>query len=181
MPRYAAFLRGVNLGRHRRVSGAELRSAFEQLGATDVATFRASGNVAFAAAREPVAGLIKRFEAGLAKRLGFPVEVFLRTAGEMRAMAAHEPFARSLVEASDGKLQVALLGAEPTPRARRRVLALAGDDDRLAFGERELYWLPSAGTQDSALDLDAIAELLGSTTMRTKGTVDAMAAKYFAD
>jgi hypothetical protein len=30
-----------------------------------------------------------------------------------------------------------------------------------------------------AMDLKAIAELLGPTTMRTKGTIDQLAAKYF--
>jgi hypothetical protein len=59
------------------------------------------------------------------------------------------------------------------------VLALASDDDRLAFADRELYWLPSGGTQDSALDLKSIGSLLGLATMRTKNTVDQMAAKYF--
>ena len=31
------------------------------------------------------------------------------------------------------------------PRGVRALLALAGDTDRLASGERELYWLPSGG------------------------------------
>ena len=60
------------------------------------------------------------------------------------------------------------------------MLELASDEDRLAFGERELYWLPSGGTQRSALDLKAIGALLGPTTMRTKGTIDQLAAKYFS-
>jgi hypothetical protein len=59
------------------------------------------------------------------------------------------------------------------------VLALATEDDRLAFGERELYWLPKGGTQESALDLKTIDKLLGASTMRTKGTVEQMTAKYF--
>ena len=59
-------------------------------------------------------------------------------------------------------------------------LAVATDTDRLAFGERELYWLPSGGTRDSGLNFKAIEKLLGSTTMRTKGTVEQMAAKYLA-
>lgn len=47
--RYAAFLRAVNLGRNRRVSGAELKALFEELGLEEVATFRTSGNVVFEA------------------------------------------------------------------------------------------------------------------------------------
>ncbi len=74
-----------------------------------------------------------------------------------------------------------MLAAKPAAGVRKRVLALATEDDLLAFGDRELYWLPSGGTQGSALDTRAIGKLLGSTTMRTKGTVEALAAKYFGD
>jgi uncharacterized protein (DUF1697 family) len=181
MSKYAAFLRGINLGRQRRISGADLRTRFEGMGFREVATFRTSGNVIFGAAREPPAKMADRIEAALAESLGYEVAIFLRTASEIQAIADHQPFARALVEASEGKLQVVMLSTKPATRARKEVLALATDDDRLAFGRRELYWLPSGGTLKSALDFKSIGRLLGSTTMRTKGTVDQMAAKYFAD
>jgi uncharacterized protein (DUF1697 family) len=181
VPGYAAFLRGINLGKNRRVSGAELRALFEELGFEDVSTFRTSGNVRFSAPKGSVAALTARIEAGLERRLGYEVAVFLRTADELRAIAAHEPFERDVVERSKGKLQVSLLRAALRAEARRRVLASATDADRLAFGKRELYWLPSGGTRDSALDVDAIGKLLGPTTMRTKGTMELLAAKHFAE
>ena len=59
MTKYAAFLRGVNLGKHRRVSGAELRSLFEELGFEEVSSFRTSGNVVFEAASGPRARLCR--------------------------------------------------------------------------------------------------------------------------
>jgi hypothetical protein len=74
-----------------------------------------------------------------------------------------------------------LLTAKPSQRVSEQVLALETDADRLAFGDRELYWLPSGGTQQSALDQAAIAELLGPTTMRTKDTIERLAAKYFSE
>ena len=180
MSKYAAFLRAINLGRNRRVTSAELRSQFEQLGFRDVDTFRTSGNVVFEADREPVAKMADRIEKGFAEALGYDVGIFLRTASEIRALAEHEPFPRPLVEASKGKLQVMLLSAKPPARVRKDVLALATDADRLAFGDREVFWLPAGGTQDSALDQKAIGKLLGSTTMRTKGTIDQLVAKYFS-
>jgi len=61
------------------------------------------------------------------------------------------------------------------------VLALATAEDRLAFGDRELYWLPSRGTLDSALDFKAIEPLVGLTTMPNQRTVDQIAANVFAD
>ena len=176
----AAFLRGVNLGRLRRVSGAELRSLFEGMGFENVCTFRTSGNVIFDAGREPAAQLTERIETELAEALGYEVSVFLRTASEIRAIAQHEPFPSALVDATDGKPQVALLSAQPTAPARKEVLGLATDHDRLAFGRRELYWLPSGGIQGSALSFSAIEKRLGPATLRTKGTLDLLAAKYFA-
>jgi hypothetical protein len=73
-----------------------------------------------------------------------------------------------------------LLPVSPATGARNEVLALATDHDRLGFGERELYWLPRAGTRDSALDRKTIEALLGPTTMRTKGTMEQLAQKYFS-
>ena len=179
MSEYAAFLRGINVGRAHRVSSAELRECFEELGLREVSTFRSSGNVAFAAGRERGAELCARIEKGLESSLGYEVAVFLRSAGEVRAIAAQDPFPAAAVEASRGKLQVAMLSRKPTAKARRAVLALATEEDRLAFGEQELFWLPSAGTQESRLDFKPIDKLLGRTTVRTMGTVEQMAAKYF--
>jgi uncharacterized protein (DUF1697 family) len=175
MSGYAAFLRGINVGTAHRVGSAELRACFEELGLRDVSTFRTSGNVVFDAGRETEKKLSARIEEGLDAALGYPVAVFLRTGSELRAIAAHDPFRG----ASGGKLQVAMLSRKPSAAARKNVLALASDEDKLAFGDRELYWLPKGGTQESALDLKAIDEVLGVSTMRTMGTVEQMTAKYF--
>jgi len=174
--KYAAFLRAVNVGRNHRVTSAELRDIFETAGARDVATFRTSGNVVFEAPRDMSAKL----ETALETSLGYDVGVFLRSAGELAQIAAHEPFEAAQVEASKGKLQVSMLSTKPAAATRKNVLALATDDAVLAFGDRELYWLPSAGTMESTLDRKTIDKLLGPTTMRTKGTVEQLAAKFFA-
>jgi uncharacterized protein (DUF1697 family) len=179
MARYAAFLRAVNLGSTRKAGSEQLRALFEGLGLEDVATFRTSGNVVFDTGREAEAKLTERIERGLADELGFDVVIFLRSAREIRAIAEREPFPASAVEASKGKLQVMLLAAKPTKQLQNDVLALATEEDRLAFGERELYWLPSGGTQRAALDLKAIGKLIGPSTTRTMGTIELMAAKFF--
>ena len=176
MSGYAAFLRGINLGSRRRIGSSELRSLFEAMGFEAVDTFRSSGNVVFHSDREPSS---VRVEQDLAASLGYEVAVFLRTASEIHAIAEHQPFDRRLVEGSRGKLQVALLAAQPTARVRKAVLALATAEDRLAFGERELYWLPSGPMRDSGLSMKAIDDALGPTTMRTKGTMEQLAAKLF--
>lgn len=174
--RYAAFLRGVNVGKNHRVSSAELRDLFEALGAEEVATFRTSGNVVFRAAGDMTAEI----EAGLEQALGYEVRTFVRTAAELKAIGAERPFAAEDVEASKGKLQVSLLDSKPSAAVRTQVLALATEQDRLAFGKRELYWLPSGGTLESELDRTKLDRLLGASTMRTKGTMELLFAKFFA-
>jgi uncharacterized protein (DUF1697 family) len=179
MATHAAFLRGMNVGAHHRVSNADLQRMFSALGFGAVGTFRASGNVAFTAGREPLERLTLRIEGALAEELGYAVPTFLRTAEEMRAICAFEPIEKRLVEVAGGKLQVSILAARPPAPVRKRVLALASDRDRLVFGARELYWLPSGGILETELDLAAIESELGATTRRTKGTIEQMAAKHF--
>jgi uncharacterized protein (DUF1697 family) len=178
MYRYVAFLRGMNLG-GRRIKNEELRAELEALGFADVACFRASGNVVFAADEPAEAKLTKRIEAGLEEALGYAVPVFLRSAAELSAVAAQEPIDAAALNASKGKLQVAFLPGKPTAKARKEALALATDEDRLAIDVRELYWLPSGGISESGLDLKRLESIVGPWTMRTMGTVEQIAAKYF--
>ena len=96
MPRYAAFLRGINVV-GSRISNKELAAPFEAIGFEDVATFRASGNVIFSAAREPAAKMTGRIEKALSKELGYEVAVFVRTESEVGAIAGHQPFPPAVV------------------------------------------------------------------------------------
>ena len=175
MPRYAAFLRGINVG-GRKATGDQLRHAFEALDFEDVATFRASGNVVFSAARKVDAAQIER---GLKKSLGYEVATFVRTAAETKAIARHEPFDAKRLKASNGKLQVALLPNKPTAQSRKKILGLQSGDELFAIEGRELYWLPSGGLMESAVGMSGITDVLGANTVRTKGTIEQIAAKYF--
>jgi uncharacterized protein (DUF1697 family) len=179
MSSHAAFLRGINVGVHHRVTNDELQRIFLAMGFGELKTFRASGNVAFTAEPRPLAEMTLVIEDALAQSLGYAVPTFLRAAEEMREIAALRPFEAEIIEASKGKLQVSILASEPTAQARADVLGLSDEHDRLAFGERELYWLPSGGTVDTALDLAMIERTLGQTTRRTKATIEQMAAKLF--
>ena len=180
MPRYAAFLRGMNLGRNRRISNDALREAFACIGgAADIATFRASGNVAFSAPDGAEKDLVAAIERGLEAELGFAVPTFLRGAGALGEIAAATPFAQDVLAASQGKLQVCLLAETPGAQAREAIRVRAGEADALAFAGRELYWLPSGGVRHSALDMAALGRLLGPLTVRTKATIEQFAARCF--
>jgi uncharacterized protein (DUF1697 family) len=176
MTRWVAFLRGMNLG-GRRITNDELCACFEKLGLSGPTAFLASGNVVFRATGTSAERLTGRLETGLAECLGYAVPTFLRRDTEVRAIVAHEPFPPAAVERSNGKLQVALLRRAPSAGTRRAALALATGEDRLALADRELYWLPSGGVTDSALDLGALEKALGPWTMRTRRTLERLTAK----
>jgi uncharacterized protein (DUF1697 family) len=176
-----AFLRGINVGGHR-VSKERFQELFAEMGWAGAVTFRASGNVIFDAEEgEGEAAMTNRIEQHLEKALGYAVPAFVRSAAEVRAIAAYEPFEPGTVAASAGKLQVGLLRVAPSASASRNVLALATGDDRLAIHARELYWLPSGGLLESELDLNAIDAELGATTRRTMGTMEQIATKKLGD
>ncbi|HVW45759.1 MAG TPA: DUF1697 domain-containing protein [Solirubrobacterales bacterium] len=178
MERHVAFLRGINLG-NRRVKGPELVAHFEAMGLEDVATFRAGGNVVFVdpgGATE--ARLQARVEAGLEERLGYDVPVFLRSAGEVLAIAARDPFDAAAIEASKGRPQVILLGRKPSAKAKEALEGITPEGDLMVFEGRELHWLPTVGLSETELDTKALDAALGRGTTRTAGTIAALAAKY---
>lgn len=134
MTRYAAFLRGVNLGK-RTVRSAELKSAFEALGFENVKTLLASGNVLFDAKANK--SLKQKIETGLKEQFGFEVPIVLRTVDELEAMVAANPFGREAGE--DAQLHVLLLDRDlPKGFAFPN---LAGDYDVASIRPQELCFI----------------------------------------
>ncbi|MFQ5689065.1 MAG: DUF1697 domain-containing protein [Gemmatimonadota bacterium] len=177
--RYVAFLRGMNLGR-RRIRNDALCEIFRSLGFDDISAFLASGNMIFRSPGRTAAEISGRIESGLRRALGYEVPTFLRTGRQVLAISREDPFPEPL-PATGGKLQVALLGDEPVDCARAKVLAMSTDRDRLALRDRELYWLPEGRMSDSELDLAAIETALGPMTIRTRRTLERIAARFLSD
>jgi len=176
--RFVAFLGSINVGGHRATAD-QLRAPLEALGHGRVKTFLASGNLIFDAAGRPSPGpLAAELAATLTESLGFEVPVYLRAAAEVRAIALERPFSPAELEASGGKHQVILLGDTPSATIRQQALELASAEDRLRFGDRELHWLPSAGVSGSALDLKALAAMLGPSTVRTLNTIERITNRF---
>jgi uncharacterized protein (DUF1697 family) len=88
---FVALLRAVNVGGTGKLPMTELKAFCEAEGFTKVKTYIASGNVVFEAAMTEAkvkAALEKRLEAYAGK----PVGVMARTAAEMAAVLAANPF-----------------------------------------------------------------------------------------
>lgn len=177
MPQYAAFLRGMNIGK-RRLKNEELARHFQELGFSQVQTFLASGNVLFQAQDDETSAVQARIEAGLRQALGYEVPTFLRSGPRLREIAALEPFDAALLAQTQGKHQVALLQRSPGPQERARLASVQTGQDWLHLGPQELHWLPQSGLSDSRLDLTGLERLLGPMTVRTRRTVTRMVDKY---
>lgn len=132
MTAYVALLRAVNVGGTSKLPMIELRRIAEELGLGSPRTFIASGNLLFtSAARErEVRELI---EARLAAHMGKPVAVIVRTADEMAAVAAANPFA----DAPGRRVLVTFLAEAPPKGALEE--AKGQDGERMALGRREIY------------------------------------------
>ncbi len=90
---YVAFLRGINIGKIRRVKMAELKGYFEELGYTNVATYINTGNVIFSA--ESIiseADEERIIEKKLEDSLSFEIPVMVRSKDSLRKIFEGFPF-----------------------------------------------------------------------------------------
>jgi uncharacterized protein (DUF1697 family) len=108
--RYVALLRGINVGGKAKVDMKTLRTTFERLGLDDVTTYINSGNVVFSTGRVNRKDLIARIERAIAKDVGFPVAVTLRTGKELAALLDAVP--SSWVNGTSTKCDVYFLWPE---------------------------------------------------------------------
>ncbi len=88
--RQVALLRGVNLG-GRKVVMADLRAACEGAGFTDVETLIASGNLVLGS-KLKAGKLEAKLESVILEELGLKTDVYVRTAPELEAIIAGNPF-----------------------------------------------------------------------------------------
>ena len=90
--RYVRFLRGINVGGHRKIPMQDLRASIAALtGDPAPCSYIASGNVVFDA--KGAKGAIQtQLEDGITETFGFDVPVLLRTADEITQIAATCPF-----------------------------------------------------------------------------------------
>jgi uncharacterized protein (DUF1697 family) len=164
MPRYVALLRAVNVGGSTRLPMADLRAMCAELGFTRVETYIASGNAVFDAEAAP-----SRVRAGLAARLlaycGKPVGVTVRTAPEMAAILAANPYRQ--VEPKFA--YVIFLDRRPPRDCLDHVTGRTNEEMHL--GDREIFVHYPSGMGRSKLRIPAAEE----GTARNMNTVARLA------
>jgi uncharacterized protein (DUF1697 family) len=177
MPRLIAFLRAINVGGHT-VTMAQLRKEFEALGFEDVETFIASGNVLFSARSAKPGALEKKIEARLRASLGYEVATFVRTLGEVAAIAAYRPFPEEQIK-NAGAFCVGFLSAPLDAAATRALMAFTNDIDAFHTHGREVYWLCKKRQSESTFSNTNMERALKTrATFRGLNTVIRLAGKH---
>jgi len=134
------FLRGINLGKARRVQMAALRGLLAESGHENVRTLLQSGNVILES-RSTGAKLERDLERQLEAGLGFQVDVFVRTRDELAKVVARNPLAT--VAKDPASYLVTFLRAKLDPAVARRLRTLDVGPEQIVINGRELYsWHP---------------------------------------
>jgi uncharacterized protein (DUF1697 family) len=147
---WVALLRGINLGRHKRIAMADLRQLLEALGYADVRTLLQSGNAVFTA--DPPGGaaeLEQQIRDRIQADLGMDVQVLVRSAEELAAVADANPFVAQGVEPKE--LHLAFLSAPPRAELQTGIDGESYAPDELAFGDRAIYLRRPNGIQGTKL------------------------------
>ncbi len=167
--RYAALLRGINVGGHKKVAMADLRSLLHDLGCADVATHLQSGNAVFSSDRR-APDLETDIAAAIADRLGVSCAVLIRTGAELAAAVSGHPLGGEPENAS--RYFVAFLSVEPAAAKTAALAEMSFDPDQVWVVGREAYlWCPG-GAADTRLTGAILERRLGVTaTARNWNTV----------
>jgi uncharacterized protein (DUF1697 family) len=94
--RRVALLRGINVGRAKRIAMADLREIFEDLGYADVQTMLNSGNVVFSVPGKSAADPAVRIEEAIADRLGISTRVIVLDTSEVAEALRGNPLASTV-------------------------------------------------------------------------------------
>jgi uncharacterized protein (DUF1697 family) len=151
MTKFIALLRAVNVGGTGKLAMADLRSACADAGFDRIETYIASGNVVFES--DGTAGRVQaELESRLCDHGSGPIQVFIRTALELREVLRGNPFPKA-----EPKLTyVFFLRNKPPQLATVNVLRRVNEE--LGAGKREIYVHYPSGMGQSKLVIPAAKE-----------------------
>lgn len=147
MTRYAAFLRGVNVG-GVNLKMADVAAALTEAGFTEVRTILASGNVLLNSPLD-VPAVRARAEGALRDRFGYEAWVLVCDVATVRTVADGYPFPPEV----DGFHSYVTFVADADVLTELTALADGlGPDEKLAGGPGVVYWqVPKGATLDSTI------------------------------
>jgi uncharacterized protein (DUF1697 family) len=174
MKRHIALLRGVNVGKAKRVPMADLRAMMEDLGFVNARTLLNSGNAVFDAKAGTAAAHAKRLRAAILERLGVDCEVIVKTAADLAAAIAEHPLRR---HANDDARMLVIFVQEASTLAELK--ALEADDwapEAFAAGQHAAWLWCADGVIESRVSKAVGKVLKERGTARNWATVQKLQA-----
>jgi uncharacterized protein (DUF1697 family) len=164
-----ALIRGINVGKTKRLSMADLREVFSNLSFANVRTLLNSGNVVFDAPRPSAPKLAADIEKAIAARFGFDARVVVITAAALDKIIDENPL---LHVAKDSSRHFVAFAPDSAAWAPLQSLQLqTWLPDVLAMTPRAAYLWCKAGAIDSKLSQAFGRKAAGNVTLRNWATV----------
>jgi uncharacterized protein (DUF1697 family) len=174
MERYIALLRGINVGKAKRVAMADLRATMEQLGYGNVRTLLNSGNAVFDAKAGTPAAHAKRLRGAILEAAGVDCEVIVKTAAALAATIDEHPLRR---HADDAARLLVLFTQDAASLALLEPLEQADwAPEAFAVGEHAAWLWCADGIIDSRIAKAAGKVLKERGTARNWATVQKLQA-----
>ena len=171
MTTFIALLRGINVGGHNIIKMEDLRAICSTLKFQQVQTYVQSGNVVFQAKDDAPEKLAAKLESAIEKSHGFRPSVICRTASELEATAARNPYA-GRTDIDPRKLGVGFLATQLSAEARAKLLQLKPAQEELHIGIQELFIYFPEGMGKSKLSMAAVERTAKTAiTVRNWSTV----------
>jgi uncharacterized protein (DUF1697 family) len=174
LARFVALLRGVNVGKGKRVPMAEFKKLLTALGYLDVQTLLNSGNAVFESAGRSTNTHAGHIRAALAKKLGVDVPVIVKSSADIAAIRQENTLASIAIEPS--RLLVAFTASAADLNALVASALLISPPEQFLLGQHAAYlWCP-----EGILKSKAAEALLGkagrAATTRNWATVEKISA-----
>ncbi len=138
MNTYISLLRGINVGGHKKIKMAELRSLYESLGFSDVRSYLQSGNVVFTSAETDRSTMAHSIETAIADAYSFAVTLFVLDAADLKQTFIANPFLTGRSE-DPAKLYVTFLADSPLPEALDNFVPPANTSDEFYIDGDRIY------------------------------------------
>lgn len=168
---HIALLRSMVINR-QRLTSANARLLAEDVGATDIVTVGATGNLLFRSNKSP-ARLEPELEAACAGIYGKATEVVVKTAEEWRALVAANPFVDEAARAPARVLVWAMRSPLPDRGLEQLLRRARGAERVVRTASGDIYmWFGEGGISESKLSAGFGLKALGAVgTNRNWNTV----------
>ncbi len=169
MPAFIALLRGINVGKAKRIQMADLRTLVTNLGYTRVATLLNSGNVVFHSSKGTPSEHALRIASAISVDLKIDVPVIVKSAQEFGTIISENPLAEGAPDHS--RLLVAFVQDAKALPALSAIGPLVVPPEQFVIGKNAAYFHCPAGILESKAGAAMLGKFGKSATTRNWATV----------